>query len=107
MKQAEECLAPTHATQEKRHREDAVPALILVELNPADIVDGVRLDYGYVSEGISACGVTRETCPACEGAHLQLVLRQKNVRLAHLFCSSCTRCFDARLANGSSALSLA
>ena len=107
MNQVEERLAIEQAPQEKRRAGNTVPTLFLLELDPADVVDGVRLDYGYVSEDISTCGTMRETCPACGGAHLQLVLRQKNVRLAHLFCQSCTRCFDARLADGSPALSIA
>ena len=47
---------------------------------------------------------TQEPCPICEEGHLQLVLRQKNVRVAHLFCIECTRCFGAFLPDGSPAL---
>jgi NAD-dependent dihydropyrimidine dehydrogenase PreA subunit len=85
-------------------RDVAVEGLMLVELDPAAIVDGVRCDEAYVTEDITTCGAVRETCPVCEGVHLQLVLRQKNVHVEHLLCPQCTRCFDACLPNGASAL---
>jgi NAD-dependent dihydropyrimidine dehydrogenase PreA subunit len=95
---------PNPSALEKRHSDLAMPALLLVELDPATIVDGVRSDGAYATGDISTSGRVRETCPACDGVHLQLVLRQKNVYAEHLFCPQCTRCFDACLADGASAL---
>jgi len=80
------------------------PVLFLVELDPQRVVDGVRYDENYLADDVMACGTMRETCPICEEGHLQLVLRQKNVRVAHLFCIECTRCFGAFLPDGSPAL---
>jgi len=81
------------------------PYLFLVELDPQRVVDGTRYDdKNYLAEDVTACGTMRETCPVCEEGHLQLVLRQKNVRVAHLFCIECTRCFGAFLSDGTPAL---
>lgn len=106
MDDVEECDATTQSSLEKRHNEAILPQLSLVEVDPADVVDGVRLDYGYAADDVDTYGAMRETCPQCEGEHLQLILRQTNVKMAHLFCPRCTRCFDAHLPDGSSALSL-
>jgi heterodisulfide reductase subunit A-like polyferredoxin len=90
--------------REKRYSDEAMPALMLVELDPVDIVDGELHDDVYKTGDISTFGTTRETCPACDGVHLQLVLRQKNVQVEHLLCPQCTRCFDACLPDGASAI---
>lgn len=81
---------------------DAV--LLLVELDPMHVVDGERCDDTYLAEDVSACGPMREVCPGCGKGHLQLVLRQDNVRLAHLFCYHCTRCYGALFEDGTPAL---
>ncbi|HAT31852.1 MAG TPA: hypothetical protein DCW29_13645 [Janthinobacterium sp.] len=89
---------------DNRQADAAMPALVLLEIDPAVVVNGERHDDVYVAEDVRTYGAMRETCPMCIGKHLQLVLRQKDVRLAHLFCANCTRCYDARFADGSSAL---
>ncbi len=78
--------------------------LSLVELDPVAIVDGTRYDENYLADDVYACGSMREMCPICEEGHLQLVLRQRSVRVAHLFCLHCTRCFGAFLPDGTPAL---
>jgi hypothetical protein len=78
----------------------------LIEIDRANVVDQIRGSDMHVAESIFATGPMRELCPHCMTNHLKLVLRQKRVRHAHLFCQSCNRCFDARYPNGSSALSL-
>jgi hypothetical protein len=78
--------------------------LHLVQLDPQAVVDGVRNDSTYLADEILTCGTMRETCPVCAEGHLQLVLRQKSVRVPHLFCLECTRCFGAFLDDGSPAL---
>ena len=80
--------------------------LILVELEPWSIVDGVYTDEGFLTGDINTAGEVRETCPECKDARLKLVLRQKLVRQSHLFCERCTRCFDAYYPNGASALTI-
>lgn len=79
-------------------------SLYLVQLDPQSVVDGVRYDDTYLADEIRTCGTMRETCPVCAEGHLQLVLRQKSVRIPHLFCLECTRCFGAFLEDGSPAL---
>ena len=78
--------------------------LYLVQLDPQTVVDGVRYDDTYLADEIRTCGTMRETCPVCAEGHLQLVLRQKSVRVPHLFCLECTRCFGAFLEDGTPAL---
>lgn len=107
MDQVEECDVATPSALEKRHHEAVLPQLILVELDPLTVVDGVRLAYGLVAEDVSTYGAMRETCPFCRGVHLQLVLRQTNVKIAHLYCAKCARCFDACWPDYTSALTLA
>ena len=80
------------------------PSLLLVELNPLTVIDGERLDDTYLAEDVSAIGSMREFCPHCREGQLQLVPRQDSVRVAHLFCYHCTRCFGALLEDGTPAL---
>ncbi|WP_338848151.1 hypothetical protein V8J88_04845 [Massilia sp. W12] len=83
------------------------PVLVLTELNPANIIEGVMRDDGFQTEDeIQTCGAMRETCPYCEDQHLLLVLRQRSVKVAHLFCPQCTRCYHASYQDGSPALAL-
>lgn len=90
-----------------RREVDAPVALTLQELDPVEVLEGVRVEQGYLTkEEPMTFGAMRELCPVCQDVHLQLVLRQERVRLAHLFCRKCTRCFDARYADGSCALTL-
>lgn len=94
------------ATQERREVAPP-PMLTLLELDPACVIEGERTDQGYLAPDPGTFGAMRETCPACQDVNLQLVLRQERVKLAHLFCPQCTRCYDARYPDGSPALSLA
>jgi hypothetical protein len=89
---------------ENRHRQTEL--FSLVEIDRASVVDSVRDGDGHEVEGVYAMGAMREVCPACRGDRLKLVLRQKRVRHAHLFCVSCSKSFDARYSDGSSALEL-
>lgn len=93
----------SHYAQPGDQRLDAAH-LYLVQLDPQTVVDGVRYDDTYLADEIRTCGTMRETCPVCAEGHLQLVLRQKSVRVPHLFCLECTRCFGAFLPDGTPAL---
>jgi hypothetical protein len=77
----------------------------LVQVDPRDVVRGVRAAAGLVVKNVATVGKMREMCPHCD-APLQLVLRYKDVIRSHLYCEECTRCFDARYPDGSSALTL-
>jgi len=80
------------------------PVLLLVELDPVTVIDGERCDDTYLAEDVNACGAMREMCPVCKKGNLQLVPRQDNVRIAHLFCFHCTRCYGALFEDGTPAL---
>ena len=96
-----------HAVHQPDLRELSPPVLILTELNPLNIIEGeLRADGFHPEEEITTCGAMRETCQFCEDQHLQLVLRQKAVKVAHLFCPQCTRCYHASYQDGSPALAL-
>jgi len=86
------------------HRHKSSGDLMLVEVDRSNMVDRIRLDDHYEPDGVFASGAMRELCPYCKVNHLKLVLRQKRVRHAHLFCDYCDKCFDARNPDGSSAL---
>lgn len=108
-----EHLATPSVAKPMQHMSDArdpalpQPVLILTELNPVAIIEGVMLDDGFkAEEEVISCGQMRETCPHCHDTHLQLVLRQKAVKLSHLFCPNCTRCYHAAYEDGSPALAL-
>ena len=95
--------ASDHATQ-RRHRHGAQDRLVLSELAADAVIDHLDPDDSPVE--LITFGTVREICPACQEAHLKLVLRQRRVRLAHLFCANCQRCYDAHYANGASALTI-
>lgn len=78
--------------------------LILVPLDPSEVIDGIAVENGLLADDVMLLGDMRETCPACRTVHLKMVLRQPKVKRAHLFCQQCTRCFDGRYADGSPAL---
>lgn len=86
---------------QRHHPEDA---LVLSELRPDAVVDHLDDDAGPVE--LITFGTVRECCPKCQQTHLKLVLRQRRVRLAHLFCAECQSCFDAHYTNGASALTI-
>ena len=85
----------------QRHPDDS---LFLTELNVQAVVDHSDDDLGPVA--LATFGTVREFCPNCAETHLHLVLRQRNVRLAHLFCAECHGCFDAHYASGACALTI-
>jgi hypothetical protein len=89
------------------HRKSEIDLLPLVEVEPFDVVDGIRVADGYLTGDIVISGAMRELCPECKTEHLKLVLRQEHVKRTHMFCESCTRCFDARYPDGTPALVLA
>ncbi|MBC7859293.1 MAG: hypothetical protein H7Z39_11060 [Burkholderiaceae bacterium] len=99
---------PIDLTRRPRNRIIDAPALVLVQLDPTEVVDGVPLeDDGYLADDFMIQGEMRETCPACPTEHLQMVLRQDNVKRAHLFCQRCTRCYDASYPDGTPAFAMA
>ncbi len=90
---------PVHGRRQ-RHPEDS---LLLTELSPHIVIDH-RDDGKPVN--LTTFGTVRETCPKCMQMHLNLILRQRNVRTAHLFCAECQSCFDAHYPSGASALTI-
>jgi hypothetical protein len=78
--------------------------LILNELNPDVVVD--QLDGAGERLNLVTFGDVRETCPKCQNHELKLILRQAQVRIAHLFCADCKSCFDAHYPNGTPALTI-
>lgn len=88
----------------RRHRPAAQDRLVLSELAADAVIDHLDDDGSPVE--LITFGTVRETCPRCQESHLKLVLRQRRVRLAHLFCAECQACFDAHYANGASALTI-
>lgn len=95
--------ANTRTTQ-RRQRHGAQERLVLSELAADAVIDRLDIDDSPVE--LITFGTVREACPSCHEAQLKLVLRQRRVRLAHLFCAGCQRCFDAHYANGASALTI-
>jgi hypothetical protein len=89
------------AAGSRRHHEDD---LVLNEIDALSVIERPA-DPDMPCELITF-GNMRETCPKCKNVHLKLVLRQANVRAAHLLCPQCDSCFDAHHANGSSAFSI-
>lgn len=95
--------AASHPAQGRRQpRPD--DSLFLTELNAQAVVDQSGDDQ--VAVQLTTFGTVRESCPNCKQTHLHLVLRQRNVRLAHLFCAECHSCFDAHYASGACALTV-
>ena len=90
-------------TQNERRRSSA-PLFTLIEVDPRDVVAGEIIDGWYYADKIQPAGQMRERCPYCVDVPLQLVLRYRNVKRSHLFCASCTRCYDALYPDGTSAL---
>lgn len=92
------------ANASRRQRQTPDDVLVLTELTPGSVVD--HLDHDNVPLELITFGAVRETCPNCSTSRLKLVLRQRAVRVAHLFCAECHRCFDARYPNGAPALTI-
>ena len=95
-----ESVHPVHGGRHPRRPDDS---LLLTELDPQVLVD--HLD-GDVPVNLMTFGSVRETCPKCMHTHLHLILRQRNVRTAHLYCAECQGCFDAHYASGAPALTI-
>ena len=91
-------------TPHRRQHHTCGDMLVLSEMHPDAVVD--HLDGEAAAIDLITFGTVRETCPKCRATHLKLVLRQRQVRLAHLFCPECQGCFDARYTNGASALTI-
>lgn len=92
-----------HPDHGRRHRH-AEDHLMLTELNLRAVID--QHDGATAPLMLTSFGSVRETCPKCTHAHLNLILRQRNVRTAHLFCAECESCFDAHYPSGASALTI-
>ena len=88
----------------RRHKHHIEETLLLTALDSSAVLDPSGFDDGPLE--LVTCGSVRETCPKCRNSHLQLILRQRQVRLPHLFCGECLACFDAHYKNGASALEI-
>lgn len=99
--QAIQALSQLSQGRRKPHGEEH---LFLTEINSRSVID--HIDGVNVVINLTTFGTVRESCPKCSHSHLTLILRQRNVRTAHLFCSECKGCFDARYPSGASALTL-
>jgi DNA-directed RNA polymerase subunit M/transcription elongation factor TFIIS len=88
----------------RRHLHSVDSTLILSELNPGGLI--VQFEGADAPVPLTTFGTVRETCPKCKHNQLRLVLRQANVRSAHLFCDKCSACFDAHYPHGRSALTI-
>ena len=88
----------------RRRQHAAEEQLVLSELDPDAVID--HLDSPSEPVELITFGTVRETCPRCEGGHLKLVLRQRRVRVAHLFCEQCLGCYNAYYKNGMAALDI-
>lgn len=93
-----------HHQSSRRRDNDDGDYLILTELNPRMVID--HLDDEGQPLHVLSFGSVREICPKCQTQHLKLVLRQRTVRVAHLFCAECESCFDAHYPNGMAALTI-
>lgn len=93
----------THPLFGRRRGADA-EALLLTELNPHSVVDHPPDRNAPVQ--LQSFGTVREPCPKCQKASLNLILRQTNVRTAHLLCGACSSCYDAHYAGGAPALTI-
>ena len=93
-----------HTAPGRRHPHGPDEQLVLSEMDADSVID--HLEPPDASVELITFGTVRETCPKCAKTHLKLVLRQRRVRLAHLFCSDCLSCFDAHYTNGKSALTI-
>jgi hypothetical protein len=93
----------TTTTSSRRHHRTDEATLILKQIDPASVVDQAGSEQPMQ---LLSFGAMREACPACQDAHLRLVLRQANVHAEHLLCPQCGACFDAHFADGRSAFAL-
>jgi len=91
-------------TPARRRQQATDEQLVLDELDADAVID--HLDSPSEPVELITFGTVRESCPRCQGSHLKLVLRQRRVRVAHLFCEQCLGCYDARYKNGTPALTI-
>lgn len=92
------------AGEGRRDKRSVEEQLVLSELDPDAVID--HLDGPDEAVELITFGSVRETCPRCPTSHLKLVLRQRRVRLAHLFCPECLGCYNAHYTSGASALDI-
>lgn len=97
-----ESLEAEHPQRRQQHANEN--RLQLTELDADAVIDHLAPPSEPIE--LITFGTVRETCPRCQEPHLKLVLRQRRVRIAHLFCSDCLGCYDARYPNGVSALTI-
>ncbi len=95
--------SPTHPLFGRRRAQEC-EALLLTELNPHSVLDQ-PVDHKAPVQ-LQSFGTVRELCPKCHKPDLHLILRQSNVRTAHLFCAECHSCYDAHYAGGAPALTI-
>jgi hypothetical protein len=94
---------PTHPLYGRRRGPECEP-LLLTELNPHAVIDNPPERNAPVE--LQSFGTVREPCPKCQKSCLHLILRQANVRTAHLLCLDCGSCYDAHYAGGAPALTI-
>ena len=97
---------PPVASPRVERRNRTITVLTLVELDPREVVDGIRIGSSLLTADVMSAGPMRETCPHCAGVALELILRRHQVKRSHLLCPHCTRCYDALYENGMTALVL-
>lgn len=96
---------PGGASDRRQHGTALQCVLHLIELPPPAVVECKQIDNGcYIAPNIVIGAALRESCPHCGEGHLKMVLRQRYVRRSHVYCERCTRCFEAKLPDGSLAL---
>ena len=101
----ETCAIHAPAQPSQKHRQaHAEEQLLLTEINAHTVIDHLDGINGTVN--LITFGTVREACPKCLHPHLTLILRQRNVRTAHLFCVECKGCFDAHYSSGAPALTI-
>lgn len=93
---------PTHPLHGRRRF--ACDVLLLTELNPHVVVDQPADRHAAIQ--LQSFGTVREPCPKCQKCTLHLILRQSNVRIAHLLCIDCHSCYDAHYPSGEPALTI-
>ena len=98
--------APLAAVPDPGQRVHQGAAFALRELDPRELLAGAVQDGAFAADDVTPAGSMREHCPHCAEQPLQLVLRYRHVIRSHLYCPRCTRCFDALLPDGNSALTL-
>jgi hypothetical protein len=102
--ESEQSRPPSGANTIVEKRQNDPNLLTLVELDKTMLADYLRVEDGNLEYDIAMADDMRETCPECKTNHLKLVLLQKGVKRAHMYCDKCTRCFDVIYAGETSVL---